>query len=146
MACFHIYSVYTGFVHRFYTGFYGASPVGSRGQYQDGAGAKTGVSYLELADLIGMIGESVNEDLEELWKRIVFSICIRNTDDHLRNHIFLLGTGGWRLSPVYDINPQPWGTGLALNINETNNRFDLDVAVDVAEYYFRLTTTPRSLT
>ncbi len=75
------------------------------------------------------------DDLEELWKRIVFSVCVGNTDDHLRNHGFLLGKQGWRLSPVYDLNPQPWGTGLALNISETSNALDLDLAVEVAEYF-----------
>jgi serine/threonine-protein kinase HipA len=103
--------------------------------YRDGEGSKTGVSYLELADLLGRIGERVAEDLEELWKRIVFSICIGNTDDHLRNHGFLLGEQGWWLSPVYDLNPQPWGDGLALNINETDNRLDLDLAAEVADYF-----------
>ena len=103
--------------------------------YQDGDVSKSGVSYLELADLIGRIGERVGDDLEELWKRIVFSVCVGNTDDHLRNHGFLLGKQGWRLSPVYDLNPQPWGTGLALNISETSNALDLDLAVEVAEYF-----------
>ena len=75
--------------------------------YQDGDGAKMGTSYLNLVDLI----EHPNVDLDELWKRIVFSICVSNTDDHLRNHGFLLGAQGWRLSPVYDLNAQPDGWG-----------------------------------
>jgi serine/threonine-protein kinase HipA len=103
--------------------------------YQDGDGSKNGVSYLELADLIGRIGERVADDLEELWKRIVFSVCVGNTDDHLRNHGFLLGEKGWRLSPVYDLNPQPWGDGLALNISESSNALDLDLVAEVAEYF-----------
>ncbi len=103
--------------------------------YQDGEKAKTGASYLELVDLIGMIGETVSADLEELWKRIVFSICICNTDDHLRNHGFLLGNRGWTLSPAYDLNPQPYGNGLALNINETSNDLDLSLAMEVSEYF-----------
>jgi len=103
--------------------------------YQDGDGAKTGVSYLELADLITRIGERVAEDLEELWKRIVFGVCIGNTDDHLRNHGFLLGGQGWRLSPVYDLNPQPWGDGLSLNISENSNALDLGLVAEVAEYF-----------
>jgi serine/threonine-protein kinase HipA len=103
--------------------------------YQDGDGSKTGVSYLELADLIGRIGERVDEDLEELWKRIAFNVCVGNTDDHLRNHGFLLGGQGWRLSPVYDLNPQPWSDGLALNINESSNALDLGRVADVAEYF-----------
>jgi serine/threonine-protein kinase HipA len=107
--------------------------------YQDGEGAKTGASYLDLVELIELIGENVNEDLEELWKRIVFSICVNNTDDHLRNHGFLLGTQGWNLSPAYDLNPQRHSTGLALNINETSNDLDLGLAMEVAEY-FRLSS------
>jgi serine/threonine-protein kinase HipA len=103
--------------------------------YQDGEGAKTGASYLELADLIQTHGEAVADDLEELWKRIVFNICVRNTDDHLRNHGFLLGEQGWRLSPVYDLNPQPWDHGLALNISESSNALDLDLALSVADVF-----------
>jgi serine/threonine-protein kinase HipA len=103
--------------------------------YEDGDGSKSGVSYLELADLIGRIGERAADDLEELWKRIVFSVCIGNTDDHLRNHGFILGDQGWRLSPVYDLNPQPWGDGLALNISESSNALDLDLVTEVAEYF-----------
>jgi len=103
--------------------------------YRDGDGAAAGVGYLELADLLGRIGEEAADDLEEMWKRIVFNICISNTDDHLRNHGFLLGEQGWRLSPVYDLNPQPWGDGLALNISETDNRLDLSLAAEVTEYF-----------
>jgi len=103
--------------------------------YQDGSGAKTGVSYLELADMIGQISEHAKEDLEQLWMRIVFNIAVSNTDDHLRNHGFLLGAQGWHLSPVYDLNPQPWGGGLALNISETSNALELDLALEVATYF-----------
>jgi len=103
--------------------------------YQDGEGEKTGVSYLDLVELIEVFGEHVNADLEELWKRIIFSICVSNTDDHLRNHGFLLGNQGWRLSPVYDLNPQPYGSGLALNINETSNDLDLGLAIDTSKYF-----------
>ncbi len=61
-------------------------------------------SYLELADFLSKQGARVNEDLEELWKRIVFSISDSNTYDHLRNHGFILTEKGWKLSPAYDIN------------------------------------------
>lgn len=65
-------------------------------------------SYLEIAYAIVQNGASPNEDLAELWKRIVFSIMISNTDDHLRNHGFIYEQShGWRLSPIYDINPTP---------------------------------------
>ena len=59
-----------------------------------------GVSYLELAGLLVQQGAHVAHDLTELWRRIVFNICISNTDDHLRNHSFLLTPQGWRLSPA----------------------------------------------
>ena len=105
--------------------------------YQDGDGAKTGASYLDLVDLIERYGADVETDLAELWKRIVFNICVHNTDDHLRNHGFLLQESGWKLSPAYDLNPQPWPGGLALNIDETSNACDLDLARSVG-HYFRL--------
>lgn len=107
--------------------------------YKDGDGAQTGVSYLELVDLIEQISEQPSADMEELWKRIIFSILIGNTDDHLRNHGFLLGARGWRLSPVYDVNPQPYKTGLSLNIDESDNSLDPDIALRAAQY-FRLST------
>lgn len=107
--------------------------------YQDGDGAKTGASYLDLVDLIERIGANPTEDLEELWRRIVFNVLIHNTDDHLRNHGFLLTPQGWRLSPAYDLNPQPWQGGLALNIDEDNNACDLDLVRSVGKY-FRLSS------
>ncbi len=100
--------------------------------YNDGADFREGVSYLEIAEFIMRNGSQVQEDLEELWRRIVLSICIKNTDDHLRNHGFLLSPGGWYLSPAYDINPYPDGTGLTLNINDTDNALDLDLALSIA--------------
>ena len=103
--------------------------------YHDGDNAETGASYLDLVGLIEQISEEPNEDLEELWRRIVFNMLVHNTDDHLRNHGFLLGTEGWRLSPVYDINPQPWPGGLTLNVDESSNDCDLDLARAVAEYF-----------
>ena len=103
--------------------------------YTDGAGYKEGVSYLELAEFIMRNGSSPNDDLEELWKRIVFHICVSNTDDHLRNHGFLLEEKGWRLSPAFDINPVAKGAGLSLNISEKDNSLHLDLAREVAPYF-----------
>jgi serine/threonine-protein kinase HipA len=102
----------------------------------DGA---TGVSYLHLAEFIMQQGAAVASDLEQLWRRIVFYIAIKNTDDHLRNHGFLLTGNGWRLSPAYDVNPVSFGTGLSLNISETDNSLIFDLAREVAKY-FRLTS------
>ncbi len=65
-------------------------------------------SYPEIADALRAHGADAGRDLSELWRRIVFSVLISNTDDHLRNHGFLYtGTPGWRLSPVFDVNPVP---------------------------------------
>jgi serine/threonine-protein kinase HipA len=101
----------------------------------DGADALAGVSYLDLAQFIMEKGAMPNADLEQLWRRIVFSIAIKNTDDHLRNHGFLLTEAGWQLSPAYDINPIYFGTGLSLNISSDDNSLDFDLALSVAEYF-----------
>jgi serine/threonine-protein kinase HipA len=101
----------------------------------DGADATTGASYMDLVQFIMEKGAMPNADLEQLWRRIVFSIAIKNTDDHLRNHGFLLTDSGWRLSPAYDINPTYFGTGLSLNISEDDNSLDFELALSVAEYF-----------
>ena len=105
--------------------------------YVDGE-SSNGASYLELVEFIVRHGSNVAADLEELWRRIVFSICVKNTDDHLRNHGFLLNNSGWSLSPAYDINPNEFGKGLHLNISDDDNSLDLDLALEVAGI-FRLT-------
>lgn len=94
-----------------------------------------GVSYLEFIEFLMKHGGNTNADLEELWRRIVFNICVKNTDDHLRNHGFLLTTSGWILSPAYDINPNPTGTGLSLNISRNDNSLDIDLALEVAKHF-----------
>ena len=103
--------------------------------YLDGDGYDSGVSYIEIAEFLMRHGAETNHDLEELWRRIVFSICIKNTDDHLRNHGFMLTGQGWRLSPAYDLNPNEFGDGLSLNISEKDNALDLDLALSVAELF-----------
>lgn len=101
----------------------------------DGDGASSGASYLEIADVIASHGAAAREDLEQLWTRIVFNMMVSNTDDHLRNHGFLLvPNAGWRLSPAYDMNPAP-GSGLSLNVDESDNALDLDLARSVAPYF-----------
>ena len=101
-------------------------------------------SYLEIADAIQRYGATPTEDLHELWRRIVFSILISNTDDHLRNHGFLYeGNRGWRLSPAYDLNPIPVQFRpriLSTLIDEQNGDASLELALSVAEY-FRLSPT-----
>jgi serine/threonine-protein kinase HipA len=93
------------------------------------------VSYLDLAEFIMKFGANVDEDLKELWTRIVFNIAIKNTDDHLRNHGFMLLPTGWHLSPAYDVNPVYFGNGLTLNISRTDNSLDFDLAISVAKYF-----------
>ncbi|MEN9548997.1 MAG: hypothetical protein RIR12_1588 [Bacteroidota bacterium] len=110
--------------------------------HTDGVDA-SGASYLELMEFISRHGAAVEKDLEELWRRIVFSICVKNTDDHLRNHGFLLTEKGWRLSPAYDINPNEYGKGLSLNITDVDNSVDLELAMEVAGY-FRLSNAKAS--
>ena len=93
-------------------------------------------SWLEIAEFIIKHGNNVKADLEELWQRLVFSIAVSNSDCHLRNHAFILDKNkNWNLSPAYDINPDPFATGLALNVNENNNSLDFDLALDVAPYF-----------
>jgi serine/threonine-protein kinase HipA len=77
----------------------------------------------------------VNEDLEQLWRRIVFNICVSNTDDHLRNHGFILTPMGWVLSPAFDINPVEGGSGLKLNISDSDNALDLNLALEVSSFF-----------
>lgn len=101
----------------------------------DGESADDGASYLELAELLIRSGSRPAADLEQLWRRIVFFVCVSNTDDHLRNHGFMLEPQGWALAPAYDMNPDPHGVGLKLNISETDNAQDLDVARSVASVF-----------
>ena len=101
----------------------------------DGADNKDGSSYLELVDFIKENSIQPNKDLEELWNRVVFSILVSNTDDHLRNHNFILTEQGWKLAPLFDVNPNPFGKELSLNITENNNLKRLSLAMDTANYY-----------
>lgn len=101
----------------------------------DGTDAQGGGSYLEFAEFIMRYGAKPEADLRELWMRIVFSIAISNTDDHLRNHGFLLSESGWTLSPAYDLNPNPQGHGLALNVSDSDNSLDFSLAMEVAPLF-----------
>ncbi len=102
----------------------------------DGDDASTGASYLEIARVLIDHGAQTDADLRELWSRIVFNLLVSNTDDHLRNHGFILVPGrGWRLSGAYDMNPVPGSQGLKLNISEADNAMDLELAYSVAPYF-----------
>ena len=101
----------------------------------DGASAADGTGYLQIAEFIRSNGSDPKRDLAELWRRIVFNMAVSNTDDHLRNHGFLLTDNGWRLSPLYDVNPVPSGDTLSLNVSEESNFIDIDLALETASYY-----------
>ena len=97
-------------------------------------------SYVEIADALRAHGAAATHDLAELWRRIVFSVLISNTDDHLRNHGFLYaGLAGWRLSPVFDVNPVPTdikdrllSTAIGVDGDPTAS---LDIALEVATQF-----------
>lgn len=99
---------------------------------KDGASAADGSSYLDIAAFIKSYGAQPKKDLIELWKRIVFNMAVTNTDDHLRNHAFILTDKGWILSPLYDVNPVPYGDELSLNVDEYDNSISIDLAVQTA--------------
>ncbi|MGK5090203.1 HipA domain-containing protein [Bdellovibrionota bacterium FG-2] len=103
--------------------------------HSDGDGSDTGASYLEFVTFMAKESAQPTRDLEQLWRRIAFNICVSNTDDHLRNHGFILHSNGWELAPAYDMNPVATGEGLHLNISESENAQDLDLALSVAEYF-----------
>jgi len=103
--------------------------------YTDGTDFHDGVSYLEIVDFLTNNGADIENDLTELWRRIVFNIFISNTDDHLRNHGFILTEKGWILSPVFDINPNEDGSGLSLNISLYDNALNLDIPLDIIEFF-----------
>lgn len=96
----------------------------------------TDSSYL---DIIGLIekhsGANLNSDIDELWKRLIFNICIRNTDDHLRNHGFIYNGNNWSLSPAYDVNPNPDKTEHSLCIDFDSKQNNLENAYQVCELF-----------
>ena len=102
----------------------------------DGDDASAGASYLEIARVLIDHGANTAADLRELWSRIVFNMLVSNSDDHLRNHGFILVPGkGWRLSDAYDMNPVPQAQGLTLNVSAADNAMDLELARSVAPYF-----------
>lgn len=92
-------------------------------------------SYLEIVEFIENYGTDVEANLHQLWRRIVFNIAISNTDDHLRNHGFILTEKGWVLSPAYDLNPSIEKEGLSLNIDMDDNALSFDLAKSVGQYF-----------
>ena len=95
--------------------------------------------YLEIADALRRWGASPRADMHALFRRIVFNVLISNTDDHLRNHGFLLpSAGGWQLAPAYDLNPVPVDVKprvLSTEIDIDDATASLELALSVAEYF-----------
>ncbi len=104
-------------------------------QRTDGDDADSGVSYLDLVSFIRSECSEVTANLEELFRRVLFSVCVSNTDDHLRNHGFLYTETGWSLSPAFDINAIETGSGLKLNIDEEDNSLEIDLVMSTAPHY-----------
>lgn len=104
-----------------------------------GAGDGDTRSYMEFVDALRQHGSAPKEDMHALWRRIVFSILISNTDDHLRNHGFLYaGPEGWRLAPAYDLNPVPVDMKprvLSTLISFDDGTASLELAMEVAGYF-----------
>lgn len=100
-------------------------------------GESNAYSYLDLAEIIRSQGVNVKDNMRELWSRILFSVLISNTDDHLRNHGFLRAElSGWTLSPLYDVNPSvEQSDHLQLNIDESSSLADVDLVLSVADAF-----------
>lgn len=100
----------------------------------DGDNANTGHGYLDIVDFILQNCTNVEDNLQELYRRVAFNICIGNTDDHFRNHGFLLTAKGWTLAPAYDINPT-LNEYQSLLINSYTNKSDLNELLNSCEEY-----------
>ena len=100
----------------------------------DGDNANTGHGYLDIVDFILQNCTNVEDNLQELYRRVAFNICIGNSDDHFRNHGFLLTAKGWTLSPAYDMNPT-LNEFQSLLVSSTSNKAELGILLDTCEDY-----------
>lgn len=100
----------------------------------DGANAGTGNGYLDIVDFMIQGCTNVEVNLQELYRRVAFNICVGNTDDHFRNHGFLLTPKGWTLSPAYDMNPT-LNEQQSLLISSSSCESDLTILLDACEDY-----------
>ena len=101
----------------------------------DGDNFSTGYGYPDIVDFIIQHGINVEQNLEEIFRRVAFNIIIGNSDDHFRNHGFLLTKKGWVLSPAYDLNPT-LSENQSILINRQTNESDLNILFDSADEYF----------
>lgn len=100
----------------------------------DGDNATTGHGYLDIVDFIIRHCTNVEANLQELYRRVAYNICIGNSDDHFRNHGFLLTAKGWTLSPAYDMNPT-LNEYQSLLFSSTSNKADLTILLDACGDY-----------
>jgi serine/threonine-protein kinase HipA len=100
----------------------------------DGDNHTNGFGYLDIVDFILQGCTRVDDNLRELYRRVAFNICIGNTDDHFRNHGFLLVAKGWTLSPAYDINPT-LNEYQSLLISSASNESNLEVLLEACGEY-----------
>ena len=110
----------------------------------DGDNASSGYGYLDMVDFILQYCTNVDENLQELYRRVAYNICIGNSDDHFRNHGFLLTPKGWTLSPAYDMNPT-LSDYQSLLISSNTNRADLGVLLNASEDYMLNRETAESI-
>lgn len=100
----------------------------------DGDNAMNGYGYLDIVDFIIRHCTDVEGNLKELYRRVAFNVCVGNSDDHFRNHGFLLTPKGWTLSPAYDINPT-LSKHQSLLVTAASNEADLSLLRDASEEY-----------
>lgn len=106
--------------------------------------ATTGNGYLDIVDFILNGGTDVDANLRELFHRVAFNICVGNSDDHFRNHRFLLAAKGWTLSPAYDMNPT-LNDHQSLLINSKTNKAELSILLDSCEEYMLTPKVAKSI-
>lgn len=110
----------------------------------DGDNAATGHGYLDIVDFIVQGCTQVKANLQELFRRVAFNICIGNSDDHFRNHGFLLTAKGWTLAPAYDMNPT-LNEYQSLLISSSSNKADLSVLLEACEEYMLTRATAEQI-
>lgn len=101
---------------------------------KDGCNANTGNGYLDIVDFMLQYTDNAEKNIRELYRRVAFNICIGNSDDHFRNHSFLLKENGWTLSPAYDMNPTN-NLSQALLISRDSAKADLKTLLDASDDY-----------
>ena len=111
---------------------------------QDGDNASSGCGYLDIVDFILRHSGDTEQNLKELYRRVAFNICIGNSDDHFRNHGFLLTRKGWTLSPAYYMNPT-LSTHQSLLINSTTSEANLGILLDASDEYMLPREVARSI-